>query len=318
MQDVRIFQAAGWDMADDRADGTADLWLMPEEGRHPVLAALSDSYQPHTLKGTGISSDPYLIATAEDLGAMGRYSRSAWYRLVADIDLSGITWSAPPVATFYGVFDGHGHRIRLLTLHADTRDHLGLFGRIGRDGWVYNLGLEDVSIDMPDDSSRVGGLAGENAGHIANCYVTATIVGGNNCHSFGGLVGVNWLGVVSDCYAVADLRASASSRQVGGLVGYNYMGTIANCYAAGRVWGDDIESLGALAGRSSEHAATDSCYYLAASAGGGPDRGAGASVTAEQMMQQATFVGWDFLETWTLCEGKSYPHLRWEGIGCDE
>ncbi len=122
MQDVRTFQAAGWDMAGDRTDGTADLWLVPEGGRYPVLATLSDSYQPLTLKGTGISSDPYRIATAEDLGAMGRYSRSAWYRLVADIDLSGITWSAPPVAAFDGVFDGRGHRIRFLTLRGDTGD----------------------------------------------------------------------------------------------------------------------------------------------------------------------------------------------------
>jgi hypothetical protein len=317
MQDVRTFQAAGWDMAGDRADGTADLWLVPKEGRYPVLAALSDSYQPHALKGTGISSDPYLIATAEDLGAMGRYSRSAWYRLAADIDLSGVTWSAPPVAAFDGIFDGHGHRIKDLMLHGDARDHVGLFGRIGREGWVYDLGLENVSIDVPNDSLRVGGLAGENAGHIVNCYVTATIVGGNGCRSLGGLVGVNWLGVVSDCYTVADMRAATGSRQVGGLVGYNYMGTLANCYAAGRVQGDDIESLGALAGRSSEHAAASSCYYLAASAGGGPDRGAGTSVTAEQLTQQATFVDWDFRDTWTLCEGKGYPHLRWEGTDCD-
>ena len=229
------------------------------------------------------------------------------------------------MATFEGVFDGHGHRIRHLTLQGDTRDHfaaplrvgVGLFGRIGRGGWVYDLGLEEVSIDVPDDSLRVASLAGENAGHVVNCYVTATIAGGNHCRSVGGLVGVNWLGVVSDCYAVADLRVATGSSQVGGLVGYNYMGTLANCYAAGRVRGDDSESLGALTGLSSEHAGTNSCYYLAASAGGGPDRGAGVSVTAEQMMQRATFVDWDFLETWTLCEGKGYPHLQWEGIGCD-
>ncbi len=161
-------------------------------------------------------------------------------------------------------------------------------------------------------------LAGENAGHIVNCYVTATMAGGNNCRSLGGLVGVNWLGVVSDCYTVADIRAATGSVQIGGLVGYNYMGSLTNCYTAGRVRGDDTESFGALVGRSSEHAATSSCYYLAAAAGGGPDRGAGVPVTVEQMMQQATFVDWDFRETWTVCEGKGYPHLQWEATGCAE
>jgi hypothetical protein len=318
MQDVRTFQAAGWDMAGERADGTADLWLIPQEGRYPVLAAFSDSHQPHVLKGMGISSDPYRIATAEDLGAMGRYSRSAWYRLTADIDLSGIRWFAPPVAAFDGVFDGHGHRVKFLTLHGDTRDYFGLFGRVGRSGWVFDLGLEDALIDVPDDSLRVAPLAGENAGHIVNCYVTATVVAGRNCRSLSGLVGVNWLGVVSDCYTVAEMHAAAGSSQVGGLVGFNYMGTLTNCYTAGRVLSENAKSVGALAGYSSEHAATDSCYYLAASAGGGPDRGAGVSLTAEQMMQRATFVDWDFDDTWTLCEGKGYPHLHWEGTGCDE
>jgi hypothetical protein len=332
MQDVRTFQAAGWDMAGDRTDGTADLWLMPQDGRHPVLAAFSDSYQPHTLKGTGISSDPYRIATAEDLGAMSRYSRSMWYRLAADIDLSGITWSAAPVAAFDGVFDGHGHRIRSLTLRGDSQDRVGLFGRIGPNGWVFDLGLEDVLIEVPDNSLRVAPLAGENAGHILNCYVKAPtrsldaqqpsgpgagVAGGSNCRSLGGLAGVNWLGVISDCYTVADVRAAASA-QVGGVVGYNYMGTLNNCYTAGRVQGDDAESFGALVGHSSDHAAAVSCFYLAASAGGGPDRGAGVPATAEQMSQQATFADWDFRETWMVCEGRGYPHLQWEGTGCDK
>ncbi|MCL5280042.1 MAG: hypothetical protein M1376_09065 [Planctomycetes bacterium] len=61
-----------------------------------------------------------------------------------------------------------------------------------------------------------------------------------------------------------------------------------------------------------------SCYYLAASAGGGPDRGAGVPVTVAPMMQQATFVDWDFRETWILCEGRGYPHLPWEGTVCDK
>ncbi len=71
-------------------------------------------------------------------------------------------------------------------------------------------------------------------------------------------------------------------------------------------------------GTSSEHAQADSCYYLAASAGGGPDRGQGVAVTAEQMMQRVTFVDWDFVNTWSLCEGKGYPHLRWEQVECEE
>jgi len=318
MQDPRIFQTAGWDMIGDRADGAADTWLMPEGGRHPVLAALSDQYAPYVLKGTGTSSDPYQIATAEDLGAIGRYSPSAWYRLVADIDLSGVTWSAAPVSTFAGAFDGRGHRIRHLTVRGDSPDRLGLFGRIEPGGWVFDLGIEDVNIVAAGGTIGIGGLAGESAGNVLRCFVNGTIAGGSNCRNLGGLIGMNRLGAVENCYTVVEMRASGGVAQVGGLVGCSYMSTVTNCYAAGGVDGSDAESLGGLAGRSSEHAAITSSYYLVASAGGGPDHGQGVPMTAEQMTQRATFVDWDFKGAWTLCEGKERPHLRWEGIDCDE
>ncbi|MBN1510333.1 MAG: hypothetical protein JW955_26025 [Sedimentisphaerales bacterium] len=319
MRDVATYQGAGWDLVGDRSDGTADLWVVPEAGSYPVLAALSDSCEPCVLKGAGSSFDPYLIATAEDLGAVRRYRRSAWYRLVADIDLSGVAWTAPPIPAFSGVFDGHGHQIRHLTLQGDDASRMGLFGRIEGDACVYNLGLEDVRIVMADGSHRAGGLAGDNAGYVVNCYVTGIASGGNNCRTIGGLIGVNWLGVISDCYAAVGVEAGDASVQVGGLVGYNYMGAIANCYAAGRVSGpDDDGSFGALVGRNSELAGTHNCYYLSASDGGGPDRGAGAAVTTGQLKQQSTFVDWDFEETWMLCEGETYPHLRWEGLTCGQ
>ncbi|MGE5297179.1 MAG: GLUG motif-containing protein, partial [Solirubrobacterales bacterium] len=318
MRDARVFRDAEWDLAGDPNDGTADLWLVPQEGRHPTLATFVDPCQPHVLEGAGNSSDPYLIATAEDLGAIGQYSRSAWYRLTADIDLAGETWSAPVVSSFAGVFDGHGHRIRSLTLRCDGRDHAGLFGRIEAGAWVYDLGLDEVSVVASGKSLGVGALTGENAGDVAGCYVTGTVAAEGGCRSAGGLVGVNWLGIIEDCYSVAQVRASAGTGQAGGLVGYNYMGTLANCYAAGRVSGEDVEILGGLAGLSSDHAETSSCYYLAASAGGGPDRGQGVAVTTEQMMQRATFVDWDFINTWRLCDGKAYPHLDWELFKCGD
>ncbi len=318
MQDVSTFQTAGWDLVGDRSGGTADLWLVPPDGRYPVLAALTDTYEPHVLEGSGASFDPYLIATAEDLGAMARYRGSAWYRLVADIDLAGVTWTTAPIPLFSGVFDGHGHRIRNLTIQAQRAGRLGLFGRIETDAWLYDLGLENVSITVSDGARRAGGLAGENAGYVVDCYVTGTVSTGNDCRSVGGLVGVNWLGVIADCYAATHVNA-AGSTQVGGLAGYNYMGTLASCYVSGRVLGLNAdESLGALAGRSSEHARTYSCYYLLSADGGGPDRGAGEAVTAEQLKQASTFVGWDFEKTWMLCEGESYPHLLREGLTCGQ
>jgi len=36
-----------------------------------------------------------------------------------------------------------------------------------------------------------------------------------------------------------------------------------------------------------------------------------------QMRLRASFVGWDFESVWTICEGKGYPRLRWEGAACE-
>lgn len=30
------------------------------------------------------------------------------------------------------------------------------------------------------------------------------------------------------------------------------------------------------------------------------------------MKQQATFGGWDFVNTWKICQGTNYPKLAWE------
>lgn len=316
MQDVATFREAGWDLVGERSDGTADLWLVPAGGRHPVLAALSDAYGPLTLEGSGTSFDPYLVATAEDLGAIRRYRPSAWYRLTADIDLSGVTWTTAPIPVFSGFFDGRGHRVENLTLEGDQTDRLGLFGRIEKDAWVYDLGLDDVAIVVSDGSRRAGGLVGENAGYVVNCYVTGTVSVGEDCRSVGGLVGVNWLGVVADCYTAVVVEAAAGAAQIGGLVGYNYMGTVASCYVSGTARGPADESVGALAGRSAAHARTYRCFYLAASDGGGPDRGAGTAVTAEELRSRSTFADWDFQQTWMICEGEDPPHLLWEGLSC--
>lgn len=316
-RDPTIFRAAGWDLFGDSTDGAADLWFMPPGGVHPVLATFSGQVRLHKLKGAGTSSDPYVIATPQDLGAIGRYNPSAWYRLAADIDLSGVTWASPPVATFAGVLDGRGHRIAHLTLRGSGSERVGFIGRIAPGGWVFDLALDDIAVDVPTGMIGTGGLAGENAGNVLRCHVNGRIVSGESCRNLGGLIGVNRLGVIEDCYTVVEMRASGAGSQIGGLIGYDYMGTIANCYAAGSVSGGSGSFLGALLGRSSEHATATSCYFLD-SPDGDATSGAGTPVTAEQMAQQATFVDWDFRNVWTLCGGNGYPRLRWELIDCTQ
>jgi hypothetical protein len=60
----------------------------------------------------------------------------------------------------------------------------------------------------------------------------------------------------------------------------------------------------------------DSCFLID-SDGGGPDNGLGVALTDVRMKQQAGFAGWDFESTWTICEGRGYLQLWWEGAVCE-
>jgi len=319
MHDAETFRTARWDLAGERSDGTADVWRMADEGGYPQLAAFGDPNDLHALEGAGTSYEPYEIGTAEDLSAVGRYSRYAWYKLVADIDLAGITWARPPVPVLRGYFNGNGHRIASLAIEGDAAGDLGLFGRIESGAWVYDLGLENVSIVAENDVTNVGGLAGNNAGYIVACYVTGSVAAGPGTLAGGGIAGSNRDGIVADSYATAGVSSQAGDTPIGGLVGLNYTGTVSGCYAAGRVTSaQGSRYVGPLVGKDMQFSRIADSYFLAAGGLGAPGGNSlGTPLTDQQMKQQASFVDWDFTKTWTICEGRTYPHLLWEQFPCD-
>jgi hypothetical protein len=143
------------------------------------------------------------------------------------------------------------------------------------------------------------------------------------------LVGTLWYdGTIADCYATGTVAGGAKSRGLGGLVGgieagdiFPSLGRMGNCYATGAVTAPTGSScLGGLLGQgadSDDLIAITQCCFLAPSDGGGPDDGCGIPLTKEQITHQNSFTGWDFRGTWTICEGKSYPRLTWEGPACE-
>ncbi|HNS19736.1 MAG TPA: hypothetical protein PKH24_04515 [Sedimentisphaerales bacterium] len=120
--------------------------------------------------GTGEPNDPYQIATAADLIALGETPEDydKHFLLTADIDLDPnlpghkvfdkavIAPDIDPVTSgfqgtaFTGVFDGNGHTILCLTITG--KDYLGLFGQLGSAGSVSNLGLEALVRQRYDES----------------------------------------------------------------------------------------------------------------------------------------------------------------------
>ena len=285
-----------------------------------VLAALF--YCPYASGapwlGGGVHDDPYLIDDADDLQAVGADADywNACFRLTGDIDLSGLSGtdfniigyynSEEDKSAFTGVFDGAGHVISNFTYTSATAAYAGLFGYVGDGGTVKDLGLEAVVVDGGDNGSAA--LAGYNSGTISRCYAAGSVTAGG---TVGGLVGFNRYGAISSCYSTVSVTGGAAP-EVGGLVGYNFNGTISGCYAAGVVTSQ--LPAGGLAGISG--GVISDCHWdmevsgqgsMCVNAGEGCD--AEGDTTAE-MTQQATFVNWDFVETWDIRENQTYPFLR--------
>jgi hypothetical protein len=235
--------------------------------------------------GTGEPNDPYQIATAGDLIALGEtppdYDKH--FILTADIDLdpnlpgrkvfdeaviapatdlNDWTFSGVPIfsgTSFSGVFDGKGHVISHLTITGGS--YLGLFGAFScyYVGEIRNLGLVDVNIF--GSGSLLGGLVGfaYNSASVRQCSSTGTVSGVNYV---GGLVGGNGSGTIAECYSTC---AVSGRDYVGGLVGLN-AGRVRQCYSTGAVSGYG-NCVGGLVGSNAYFAAVSQCYSTGAVSG---------------------------------------------------
>jgi len=204
--------------------------------------------------GTGEPNDPYQIATAADLIALGETPEDydKHFILTADIDLDpnlpgrkvfDKAVIAPASYTDYypyvegtplaGVFDGNGHAISHLTIMGGS--YLGLFGQLWYGAEVKDLGVLDVKVVLDVNITDagffdLGGLVGYNRGSVTQCYSSGMIIGGDYV---GGLVGENE-GAVINCYSTCSV---AGNYMVGGLLGYNWDGNITDCYSTSTVSG---------------------------------------------------------------------------------
>ena len=213
--------------------------------------------------GTGEPNDPYQIATAADLIALGEtpadYDKH--FILTADIDLDPnlpgrkvfdkavIAWTRGSPGgmlgtPFRGTFDGDGHTV----MHLTTADgyFLGLFGRLTSGGKIENVGIMDVYVSGTSSGPLV---ARNDGGDVLRCHSTGVVNGTGN--SVGGLVGRN-RGSLTDCYSTCTVSGHGD---VGGLVGEND-GTVTTSHCGGRVNG--INGVGGLVGRNTG-SLTDCC-----------------------------------------------------------
>ncbi|MDR3000065.1 MAG: hypothetical protein LBU89_02275 [Fibromonadaceae bacterium] len=137
---------------------------------------------------------------------------------------------------FNGTFDGNGFIVSGIYINnpdSKTGWYQGLFGFIGSEGTVKNLG---ISASYIKGYFYVGGLVGGNRGTIINSYSTNCEVEGTD-NVIGGFVGENF-GKIDNSHSTCAVKGQGA---VGGFVGSNgdkdTLSIISNSYSIGNVWG---------------------------------------------------------------------------------
>lgn len=246
-----------------------------------------------------------LVNNVDKLQAMSTNLRGN-YALGKDIDATATSsWNNGagflPIGddnsrTFKGRFAGLGHTISNMFIYRPQTSNIGLFGVTETGAEIRDVGLLNSQFS---GRHAVGALVGASNGGIHNSFASGGVVSGNIF--VGGLVGHLQYGSIDNSYAALDVTGTDNT---GGLVGKIYNGAVLNSYAASSVAG--ATWTGGLVGHN-EYSTVSSSYYDTQTSG---QTTGGTGKTTAQMQQQATYAGWDFVNTWRIVEGSSYPLLR--------
>ena len=172
--------------------------------------------------------------------------------LVSKSDLTewkpiGTRWSP-----YTGTFDGRGYTISGLYFNNPTSSYVGLFGSIGANGKISNVGVLDSYFQF---SALGGGVCGENYGTVRDCKNTGSVRG---ISTIGGVCGLNKTGgIIENSFNEGTVSGTGdNAQQVGGVSGYNN-GTIKSCYNTASVSGQN--SVGGVCGFNSRGIITN-CF----------------------------------------------------------
>jgi len=174
----------------------------------------------------------------------------------------------------------------------------------------------------------IGGLAAQmNSGSIKQSYAKGNITQNMTYYAAGGLVGSvqSANNSISDSYSLVQISffwttaPTYTTPQVGGLIGSillpNTGISITNSFAAGSITAPYMSyTSGGLVGSAVQAPTITSSYWdnQASGQSSSVDSPVSSGLTTAQMYSQASFVGWDFKNTWKILNGIDYPHLDWE------
>ena len=257
---------------------------------------VDDSVNQHYGGGKGSKDSPWIIKTPaqlacvfDDLAAGGiRY-----YKLGADIDMTGMEWTPLNAASPYDRqidFDGDGHTIsnfscsaasypsffgvlfgecrnlnfKNATLNVEAASAAGVLGGYlgtsGKPGKVKNVHVEGT-INHSGAVAGIGGLFGKISGASVEepCMSGCSFKGVMNCtggkNGIGGIAGNATNALITTTWA--DVELTSTGNYVGGILGYDTGTAIfRDCWTSGSIQGK--ERVGGIAGGFIK---TDSSLY---------------------------------------------------------
>lgn len=139
-------------------------------------------------------------------------------------------WMGNRTTQYSGTFDGNNKTVSGLYFNGDSTC-IGLFGSSESDGNIKNVGVVDSYFKGND---HVGGVCGNNAGTITNCYNAGNLTAIESSATIGGICGYNNGGTVTNCYNTGTVTATGSVASVGGVCGCS-TAPVSNCYNIGTV-----------------------------------------------------------------------------------
>lgn len=161
------------------------------------------------------------------------------------------------ITQYSGTFDGNNKIVSGLYFNGNSI-RIGLFGSSEADGNIKNVGVVDSYFKGND---FVGGVCGNNAGTITNCYNAGNLTAIESCATIGGICGYNNGGTVTNCYNTGTVTATGSVASVGGVCGCSNE-LISNCYNIGTVTATASDAdISGICGYN--FGLIKNCYYLA-------------------------------------------------------
>ena len=166
-------------------------------------------------------------------------------------------WMGNRTTQYSGTFDGNNKTVSGLYFNGDSTC-IGLFGSSESDGNIKNVGVVDSYFKGND---HVGGVCGNNAGTITNCYNAGNLTAIESSATIGGICGYNNGGTIANCYNTGTVTATGPVASVGGVCGCS-IAPISNCYNIGTVTATSSDAdISGICGYN--FGPIKNCYYLA-------------------------------------------------------